>query len=85
MEIPEGYLTRFFKKQTGKSFPSYLLWVRIEKAKEYLRTTDYTNNEIAALTGFSSANTFYRNFQKLTGITPANYKNEISEKSTAEL
>ena len=72
--IAEKYLYQFWKEQTGETFSTYLLHVRIKKAKEYLEQTDYSNIEIAELTGFSSINTFYRNFQKLTGISPKVYK-----------
>lgn len=72
--ITENYLSKFVKEQTGESFSAYLLRVRINKAREYLETTDYSNKEIAALTGFASVNTFYRNFQKMTGVSPKFYK-----------
>jgi len=72
--ITENYLGKFVKEQTGESFSAYLLRIRIEKAREYLERTDYSNKEIAALTGFASVNTFYRNFQKLTGVSPKFYK-----------
>lgn len=72
--ISEKYLYQFLKEQTGETFASLLLQVRMEKAKQYLQTTDYSNEQIAAMTGFGSVNTFYRNFKKLTGITPNIYK-----------
>jgi len=75
--ISEKYLYPLFKAQTGETFSSYLLRLRIEKAQEYLEKTDYSNKEIAELTGFSSSNTFYRNFQKLVGITPKMYKEKV--------
>jgi len=76
VNIAENYLYHFWKDQTGETFATYLLWIRIDKAKEYLVTTDYSNKEIASLTGFSSDNTFYRNFQKLTGVSPKIYKEQ---------
>ena len=72
--ITEKYLYQFWKQQTGETFANYLLHLRIDRAKEYLEQTDLSNEQIAELVGFSSANTFYRNFQKLTGITPKKYK-----------
>lgn len=76
--ITENYLSKFVKEQTGESFSAYLLRVRIDKAREYLDKTDYSNKKIAALTGFASVNTFYRNFQKLTGVSPKFYKDKGS-------
>lgn len=78
--ISEKYLYQFWKEQTGETFFAYLLRVRIDKAREYLEQTDYSNKEIAALTGFASANTFYRNFQKLMGVSPKYYKDKMDGK-----
>lgn len=72
--ISEKYLYQFLKEQTGETFSTLLLQIRMEKAKYFLQDTDYSNEQIAAMTGFGSVNTFYRNFKKLTGITPTIYK-----------
>lgn len=72
--ISEKYLYQFLKEQTGETFAALLLQVRMDKAKQYLRNTDYSNEQIAMMTGFGSVNTFYRNFKKFTGITPNIYK-----------
>ncbi|MBQ7839849.1 MAG: helix-turn-helix transcriptional regulator [Lachnospiraceae bacterium] len=74
MGISEKYLYQFIREQTGKTFIEYLMDIRIAKAKEYLTNTDYSNEKIAELTGFASHNTFYRNFQKATGVTPKKYR-----------
>ena len=72
--ISEKYFYQFWKEQTGETFATTLLHIRIDKAKEYLKQIDYTNEQIAVLTGFTTANTFYRNFQKLNGVTPKSYR-----------
>ncbi len=41
--ITENYLGKFVKDQTGESFSAYLLRVRIDKAREYLDRTNYSN------------------------------------------
>lgn len=78
--IAEKYLYQYWKEQTGETFATYLLRIRIDKAKEYLENTDYNNERIATLTGFASSNTFYRNFQKIVGVTPKKYKENIALK-----
>ena len=72
--ISEKYLYQFCKEQTGETFAAILLRLRIDKAIEYLEQTEYSNEQIAALTGFETVNTFYRNFKKVTGVTPKTYK-----------
>lgn len=75
--ISEKYLYQFWKNQTGETFVTSLFRIRIEKAQEYLVQTDFSNAKIAELTGFSSVNTFYRNFQKQTGVSPKKYQENM--------
>ena len=56
------------------SFSKLLEEVRINKAKEYLLHTKWSNKKIAEKVGFGSVNTFYRIFQKVEGETPSNWK-----------
>ena len=77
--ISEKYLTSFFREQMGTSFSMFLLTTRLMKAKTLLEKTDYSNEKIAAMTGFGSLNTFYRNFSKYFGLTPKAYKEDISK------
>lgn len=77
MKIAEKYLLSFIKEQTGKTFSEILLNERISKAKEYLINTDYNNDTIASLCGFGVVNTFYRNFNKVVGLSPKNYRENL--------
>lgn len=81
MGISEKYLSQFIREQTGETFSAYLLRLRLDKAKEYLRTTDLSNDKIAELTGFGAVATFYRNFKEQTGVTPKLYKENNRIKS----
>ena len=72
--ISEKYLYQYWKEQTGETFSTTLLRIRLDKAKEYLEQTDYSNQKIAELTGFVSVSTFYRNFQKVVGVSPKEYQ-----------
>ena len=75
--ISEKYLFQFWKEQTGETVATTLMRFRIQKAIEYLEQTDLSNAQIAALVGFASENTFYRNFQKITGVTPKTYRDQL--------
>lgn len=77
--ISEKYLFQFWKEQTGETIASTLMRVRINKAIEYLEKTDISNAQIATLVGFASENTFYRNFQKITGVTPKTYRDRLKQ------
>ena len=67
------YLNRIFHRLNGRSIFQYLAWVRINRAKELLATTDMKLWEIAEETGFSDQFYFSRQFKKHTGMPPAFY------------
>lgn len=72
-----NYLSSMFKKETGNSFMSYILEVRLSAAKKLLETTDMKNFEVAIEVGFSSANYFSFCFKKELGISPTQYKRDF--------
>lgn len=58
----------------GTSFTQILDDVRCNLAKEYLRSTKLTTDEISELVGFSEAANFRHAFRRWTGSTPARYR-----------
>ncbi len=67
-------LTRRFKMATGESLLTYLHRYRIEIAKELLKTSDFTIQEIAYQVGYEDISFFYRLFKKHTALTPKAYR-----------
>lgn len=53
-----------------------LTYMRIDKAKELLERTNWGMDIIAEKTGFSSSSYFHKQFKKITGITPQQYRSE---------
>jgi AraC-like DNA-binding protein len=53
--------------------------MRIDKAIEYLETSDYSLTAIACLTGFSDQSHFTRIFKKLKGCSPSAYKKSLNK------
>lgn len=72
--LSREYLCRYFKKQTGKNISEYILEVRMEKAKDMLRTTTHTVTDIACHCGYPSVSSFQRCFKTCTGMTPGQYR-----------
>ena len=70
----QAYLGRVFKKETGESFNDFLLSVRMEKAKEYLRDPRYKVYEIGNLVGYKTIQYFYKVFKTHYGVTPSEYR-----------
>ena len=68
------YVSRKFREQTGKTINDYIRDVRIEKAKQLLKTSDELIADIAEMVGFTSYRTFVRVFTDVAGVTPNKYK-----------
>lgn len=67
------YIIRLFKKNTNLTPHSYLINIRVNKAKHYLKK-GYSIIEAANECGFYDQSHFHRNFLKITTITPKEYK-----------
>ncbi len=72
--LSPSYFTRAFKEETGMSPISYLLKVRIERAKELLEDTGLKISDIALNVGFSNQQRFNEMFKKYTKHTPLQYR-----------
>lgn len=72
--LNEKYFTNRFSKETGETFSSYLTALRIQKAKELLKTTTFKVYEISEMVGYHNVEHFNRMFKKLNGISPAQYR-----------
>ncbi len=67
-------LTRLFHKAYHTSPGNYLLQFRIQKAKTILNYSELSICDTAYQCGFNDSNYFSRQFQKLTGYTPTQYR-----------
>lgn len=72
--LNEKYFTNRFTKETGETFSTYVTELRMQKAKELLRTTTFKIYEISQMVGYHNVEHFNRMFKKLNGITPAQYR-----------
>lgn len=78
--ISSKYMSKLLKDSLGISFQQYLSNLRINKAKEILKSSKKTIDDVAAEVGFNSRNTFIRTFKNLEGITPGEYRKLHSDK-----
>ncbi len=72
--LSPNYISMVFKQETGESITEYLTKVRIEKAKQLLRSTDCKILEISELVGYENPNYFSTVFKKYTGVYPQKYR-----------
>ena len=73
-QLTPAYLTRLFKEQTGEGLFEYLTKVRMDKAKELLRSNEVSIKDLASKVGYFSSQAFIRAFKKCEGVTPGLYK-----------
>lgn len=73
-DINASYLGQLIKKSKGISFTEFMNKYRIEKAIEYLKTTNLKVYEIAEEVGYTNYQYFIKMFKKHTGNTPSDYK-----------
>ena len=74
--INKYYLSKTFKEQYGMSINAYLLNVRITKAKQLLRFTDKTVEEIGFECGLGAAHYFSSKFKEVEGVPPSVYREQ---------
>ena len=70
---------RFFKKSTNKTFTVFLNEYRINHATKLLSETDAGIKTICYESGFNNLSNFFRNFRKITQLTPNAYRDQILE------
>lgn len=73
--VSKYHLSRVFSQQMHLSFPAYLNTLRINEAQRQLRTTQLAITDISYLCGFDSPRSFNRNFIRIAGMTPREYRN----------
>jgi AraC-like DNA-binding protein len=67
-------LTNFVKENTGYTPANYLIFIRIEMAKEILKTSQKKLTNIALDCGFYSSQHFSSTFSKWVGISPLHFR-----------
>ena len=74
--LSKFYLTKRFRDQYGVTISDYILDLRIHHAKELLRFSSKSLEDIASECGFYDLPYFSRKFKKAEGITPSAYRNQ---------
>ena len=66
-------------KRTGKLYRDYLIYLRIEYAKELLAREDISVTELCRRVGYGNVSHFIKLFREVTGVTPAKYRKKARE------
>jgi AraC-like DNA-binding protein len=71
--VNADYLSRLFKKETGRSLSVFIDERKILEAKLLLAYTFYSVYDVAVMLSFKYVSHFSRMFKKFTGMTPSEY------------
>lgn len=88
--VSESTVKMTFRAQAGMGANAYLIQMKINTAKTYIREGNYNLTQIADLLGYDSIHYFSRQFHKVTGMAPSEYARSVraiekkTEKDTDE-
>jgi AraC-like DNA-binding protein len=68
------YLSTLFSKEMGLTIEEYIIAQKIERVKELMAYEDLNLTEIAFKAHYSSASHLSKQFKKITGVSPSDYK-----------
>lgn len=68
------YLSKLFAQVMNMTFTDYLNHYRISQACYLLKNMDQSIGEVAMNCGYDNLRTFHRNFRKITGHSPKEYR-----------
>ncbi len=74
VNLSPNHFSAIFSQELGETFIEYLTRVRMERAKELLRTTSKKSTEIAYEVGYKDAHYFGSLFKKTQNCTPKEYR-----------
>jgi AraC-like DNA-binding protein len=72
--LSREYLSRYFKKCTGKTILEYISEVRMSNAKRMVGDSNHSIADIAEYCGYPSMSNFQKAFKRSTGMSPREYR-----------
>lgn len=74
LHLHPNYLSRLFKRETGENFIEFATRVKMDKARELLKLTDKTVEDISLLLGYDNKQYFTKLFKAHTGQLPSAFR-----------
>lgn len=72
--VSSWHLSKLLNKYTGRGFFEIINIIRLDKAKELLRSTSYKIQEISEMIGFQDVAHFSRIFKSYEGVSPKEFR-----------
>ena len=73
--LTEPYISKYIKEKSGKTFGELVTNAKMKKARTLLRNSIITVENIAYEAGYQNVEHFNRQFKKIYGMTPLEYRN----------
>lgn len=74
VHLSPAYLSRYFKKCTGINISDFITKTRIDRAKQILKTSNYSIQDISEFCGYKDMSNFQRVFKKNVGMSASQYR-----------
>lgn len=78
--LSPAYISSLFKRYMDDNFKTYLIKLRLKKARQLLKTTDDCSYEVAYKVGYPNSQYFSVMFRKYMNMTPSEYRAMTKEK-----
>jgi two-component system response regulator YesN len=75
--VSKEYLSKVFKLEYGLNVTDYILHLRMDKAREWLKDENIPIKTVAEMAGYEDVSYFYRVFKKHFGIAPGEMRKNI--------
>ncbi len=77
--VSVSHFEHLFKQEVGSSPAKHIKNLRLQKAREFLETTNLSVKEIRAKVGIRNKVHFFRDFKQKFGTTPTEYRKNFHE------
>jgi two-component system response regulator YesN len=78
VNLSPSHFSAVFSRESGETFKEYVTSVKIHEAKALLRSTSLTSTEIGYRVGYRDPHYFSHVFRRQTGLTPGEYRRQIT-------
>ncbi len=77
--LERSYLSKIFKYATGYTPQEYLIWYRINVAKQLLEAGEVSIQHVSYSVGYNDPLTFSKVFKRGTGVSPSKWRQGVTE------